>query len=71
MPTYQIRIHDQAGKITRVVDLDRDDDGAAIAELALHDWAPAGGGLELWRGDRCVMVGYLSAAEDEPLAAAG
>lgn len=70
MPTYQIRVRDEAGCVTCVVDLDRDDDGAAIAEMALRDWAPEGGGLELWLGDRCVMVGYLSSAPVEPLVAA-
>ena len=62
MPTYQIRVRDEGGKVVRVVDLERDHDGAAIADLASHDWAPTEGGLELWRGDRCVMVGYLSGA---------
>ncbi|KQW79584.1 hypothetical protein [Brevundimonas sp. Root1279] len=69
MPTYQIKLRDESGQITRIVELDRADDSAAIAELALHDWAPDGGGLELWSGDRCIMVGYCSSHAAEPPAA--
>lgn len=71
MASYQMRVRDETGQVTRVVDLERDDDGAAIAEMASHDWAPTDGGLELWNGGRCVMVGYLSSEAAESLAAAG
>lgn len=69
MPSYQIRVRDESGQVRRIVNLRREDDSAAIAETALHDWAPDGGGVELWRGERCVLVGYLSGEAAEPIAA--